>query len=68
MKKKKKWLDIYFEGKIPSFTPKYKIYNLTPFRKKVIDIMLTIPYGKVITYNDIAKKIAKMDNILKMSS
>ena len=30
--------------------------------------MLTIPYGKVITYNDIAKKIAKMDNILKMSS
>lgn len=64
----KKWLDIYFEGKTPSFTPKYKIYNLMPFRKKVIDIMLTIFYGKVITYNDIAKKIAKMDNISKMSS
>ena len=30
--------------------------------------MLTIFYGKVITYNDIAKKIAKMDNISKMSS
>lgn len=30
--------------------------------------MLTIPYGKVITYNDIAKIIAKMDNISKMSS
>ena len=32
----KKWLDIYFSGKIPTFTPKYKIENLTPFRKQVI--------------------------------
>ena len=64
----KKWLDIYFSGKVPSFTPKYKIYNLTPFRKMVIDILKDIPYGKVITYGDISKEIAKNKNILKMSS
>lgn len=33
-----KWLDIYFLGKNPDFMPKYKIENITPFRKEVIDI------------------------------
>ena len=64
----KKWLDIYFSGKIPTFTPKYKIENLTPFRKQVIDILNTIPYGKTITYKDIANVIAKEKGIEKMSS
>lgn len=62
------WLDLYFKGKIPNFTPKYKIDNLTPFRQEVIDIMKNIPYGKTITYNDIAKSIAQKRNISKMSS
>lgn len=64
----KKWLNIYFSGKIPTFTPKYKIENLTPFRKQVIDILNTIPYGKTITYKDIANIIAKEKRIEKMSS
>ena len=63
-----KWLDFYFSGKEPNFTPKYKINNLTPFRKIVIDIMNKIPYGNTITYNDIAKEIAKIKGIEKMSS
>lgn len=63
-----KWLDIYFSGKEPGFTPKYKIENLTPFRKMVIDIMNKIPYGKVVTYNDIAKEIAKIKDLNKMSA
>lgn len=62
------WLDIYFKGQIPNFTPKYKIDNLTLFRQEVIDIMNTIPYGKTITYNAIAKSIAQKRNISKMSS
>ena len=37
-KETSKWLDIYFSGKDPDFTPKYKINNLTQFRKEVIDI------------------------------
>lgn len=67
-KETSKWLDIYFSGKNPNFTPKYKINNLTPFRKEVIDIMNTIPYGKTITYNDISKIIATNRGINKMSS
>ena len=57
-----RWLDIYFSGKNPDFTPKYKIENLTPFRSQVIDIMNKIPYGKTVTYNDIAKESAVVFN------
>ena len=63
-----KWLDIYFNGKNPDFIPKYKINNSTPFRQEVIDIMNTIEYGKVVTYNDISKIIAKKRNLKRMSS
>lgn len=63
-----KWLDIYFSGKNPDFTPKYKIENITPFRKEVIDIMNTINFGKTLTYSDISKIIAKNRRLEKMSS
>lgn len=63
-----KWLDIYFSEKKPNFIPKYKVNNITPFRKEVIDIMNTIPYGETITYNDISKTIANKRNIKRMSS
>ena len=67
-KETKKWLDIYFSGEVPEFTPKYKINNITDFRKEVIDIMNLIPFGETITYNDIAKEIAKKRGIKKMSA
>lgn len=63
-----KWLDTYFSGKEPDFTPKYKVNNLTDFRKEVIEIMNTIPFGETITYNDIAKIIAKRHGIKRMSA
>lgn len=59
LKKTSKWLDIYFGGKAPNFTPKYKIENLTSFRQEVIDIMNSIEHGKTLTYSDISKIIAK---------
>ena len=64
----KRWLDMYFSGQNPDFIPKYKVANLTPFRKQVIDIMNTIPYGEVITYQDIAEAIAKERGLKKMSA
>lgn len=62
-----KWLDIYFNGEALEFNPGYKINNIIPFRKKVIDIMLEISYGKVVTYHDITNRIAKI-NAGKMST
>ncbi len=62
------WLNTYFTGKEPGFTPKYTIDNLTPFRKDVQEIMAKIPFGKTISYGKIAKTIAKNRGIPKMSA
>lgn len=67
-KETRKWLDIYFSGKVPKFTPKYKIANLTPFRRDVIEIMNSIKFGETLTYNDIAKMIAQKRGLKKMSA
>lgn len=64
----KNWLDLYFDGKMPNFTPKYKLENSTPFREEVTAEMNLIPFGKTASYKDIAEKIAKKRNIKKMSS
>ena len=53
-----RWLDIYFSGKVPDFTPPL-LMKTTEFRKSVWEIMLTIPYGHTMTYGEIAKIIAK---------
>lgn len=61
------WLDIYFSGKEPDFTPLLNM-KTTEFRKAVWDIMLSIPYGKTMTYGEIADRIAKQKGLQKMSA
>lgn len=67
-KQTKKWLDIYFLGKNPDFDIEYRIDYLTPFKEEVLSIIKSIPYGKTITYGDIAKIISNKRGIKKMSS
>ena len=64
----RRWLDIYFSGRQPDFTPSYRIDNLTPFRRDVVDAMLAIPFGETTTYGDIAAALAKKRGIAKMSA
>lgn len=52
-----KWLDIYFSGREPDFTPTLAACG-TDFRRAVWDILLTIPYGQTMTYGEIAGIIA----------
>lgn len=63
----KGWLDVYFSGKEPGFTPPLSM-KTTPFRKDVWEIMLTIPYGQTMTYKEIAEKIAKKRGLPSMSA
>ncbi|MCM1326127.1 MAG: methylated-DNA--[protein]-cysteine S-methyltransferase [Bacteroidales bacterium] len=63
----KMWLDIYFSGKSPDFTPPLKIES-TPFRQAVWEILLTIPFGETMTYGEIAKVMAKKRRLAKMSA
>ena len=52
-----RWLDLYFAGKRPDFIPSLSPKG-TPFQMKVWDILLTIPYGKTVSYGDIARRIS----------
>ena len=62
-----RWLDIYFSGKAPDFTPPLSM-KTTEFRKTVWEIMLTIPYGQTMTYGEIAERVAKEKGISRMSA
>jgi len=53
------WLDAYFAGEQPDFTPLYRIDGLTEFRRDVTEAMLAIPYGETTTYGAIARSIAE---------
>ena len=64
----RRWLDIYFSGKEPDFTPDYRIDGMTPFRRDVFEILIKIPFGKTVTYGEIAAEIARKRNIAKMSA
>ena len=64
----KLWLDKYFEEK----NPPIETLKLSPrgneFRQSVWKILCKIPYGKTITYGDIAKEIAKQRGLARMSA
>lgn len=63
----KRWLDIYFSGDEPEFMPPIHMVG-TPFQLSVWKILCKIPYGKTITYGDIAKQIAKERGLDRMSA
>ena len=63
----KDWLNRYFNGEIPDRLPPLSLHG-SPFRLAVWDILKRIPYGEVITYGDIAKKIALQKGIESMSA
>ena len=63
----KKWLDLYFSGEEPNFTPKLKLEG-TEFRREVWKILLEIPYGETLSYKGIAEKLIASGKYERMSS
>ena len=63
----KKWLDVYFSGEEPKFTPALHLTGST-FRQAVWQILLQIPYGQTITYGEIARQMSEMQNTPHMSA
>lgn len=63
----KDWLDRYFEGGKPAISGLPLRPAGSPFRQGVWKILCEIPYGKVITYGDIAKKMAALTGRESMS-
>lgn len=51
-----RWLNLYFSGNVPDFTPPLRM-RTTAFRRRVWEILLTIPYGQTATYGEIAARM-----------
>ena len=62
-----KWLDLYFSGKDPGFTPKLCLRS-TPFREAVWETLRSIPFGKTVTYGEIAARLAAERGLVKSSA
>lgn len=52
----KRWLDVYFTGREPDFTPLLHPTG-SPFRQTVWQLLLEIPYGQTTTYGALAKRL-----------
>lgn len=52
----KKWLDIYFGGGEPAFTPAVALRG-SEFQIAVWNVLSAIPYEKTVTYGEIAKNL-----------
>ena len=67
LKETKRWLDLYFCGSVPDFTPPLSM-ETTPFRKSVWELLRTIPYGQTCTYKEIALKLAAQRGLQQLSA
>ena len=63
----KRWLDIYFTGREPDFTPPLHPIG-SVFRQSVWEILLQIPYGQTTTYGEIARQLAAKLGLPRMSA
>lgn len=62
-----RWLDIYFSGRRPDFTPLLNLKG-TAFRKEVWQLLLQIPYGQTTTYGELAAQLAAHRGLKQMSA
>lgn len=62
-----RWLDIYFDGRRPDFTPLLNLEG-TAFRKEVWQLLLQIPYGETTTYGELSAQLAAHRGLKQMSA
>lgn len=63
----KRWLDVYFTGNEPDFTPPLHIVG-SAFRQAVWELLLQIPYGQAVTYGELARQLAEKHGVEHMSA
>lgn len=63
----KKWLDIYFSGREPHVDVPLH-FTGSDFQNEVWEILYSIPYGKTMTYGEIAQIMAKKRGLTRMSA
>lgn len=63
----RRWLGIYFSGSEPTFCPPLAP-ACSPFASDVLEILRTVPYGKTVSYGEIAERVRVKRGMEKMSA
>lgn len=62
----RQWLDDYFAGRQPSFTPPLHLHG-TAFEQRVWNHLLSIPYGHTTDYGTLARRLADKNGVKYIS-
>ena len=55
-KQAERWLDLYFAGERPDFTPPLRLKG-PAFRRAVWELLLTVPRGETVSYGQLAQRL-----------
>lgn len=61
------WLDLYFRHREPDFMPPVRLEG-SPFRLAVWELLRKIPYGRTVTYRDLALRLARQRGMRRMAA
>lgn len=62
-----RWLDVYFSGRDPGFTPPLFMRG-TDFQRAVWEAVMTVPYGRTATYGQLADIVAARTGAKRVSA
>ena len=62
-----RWLQLYFEGHEPDFTPDLRPAG-SPFQQEVWELLRQIPYGETVSYGALAARIAQRRGLARFSA
>lgn len=63
----RRWLDVYFSGRDPGAVPPLCPAG-TPFQKEVWALLSAIPYGRTVTYGELARSLAQRGGLPRFSA
>ena len=63
----RRWLDVYFSGREPDFTPPLHPVG-SNFQRAVWQLLLQIPYGQTTTYGALAGELARQRGLTHFSA
>lgn len=63
----RRWLELYFSGREPDFTPPLHMSG-TPFQCAVWELLQEIPYSKTTTYGQLSRLVAARLNVGHLSA
>ncbi len=63
----RRWLDAYFCGREPDFTPPLHLMG-TPFQLAVWALLREIPYGQTVSYGELARRLAVRRGLTRSSA